>query len=436
MLVYPHMVPSSLQSIPIYPTLLIIYQYNLTWLHTHVTGSLDYWISESYGIHYNITMGFQDHYAVLGLESTCTSKDITKSYRKLALKHHPDKNEGNPKATKIFQKISNAHDVLKDEIARQRYGIHYQQRKQGFRHEEQAPQQPQPREASPESVHLDELLNKMAMISSVIQIQREEAQRLKEMWQQVQMGIIPEQFQDFVDFGGDNDEVKISILNELIKSIYELTPKMSKAKALAAEIFAQIEELRKQVWNNTSSMTVHKDPSSPINPRGKNPRVPRNKSPITNGTKDLLWHRQSSAPRSCGKWQFDKITTSGDFYQQSNPFNRYTEYVSTSWLHPWRLTIQSLRLEAAGNDNSITFVNQMISINNAYFGTAQNKTKKQAQRLHSRLQNPTMDPQKNHPRIMSPGIKHKPIIDGIPQKRKSSWNHNSKANIMLHKVHS
>lgn len=195
-------------------------------------------------------MGFQDHYAVLGLESTCTAKEITKSYRKLALINHPDKNEGNPKATKIFQKISNAHDVLKDEVARQRYDIHYQQRKQrkhSSHREEQPPQQPQPRQPSAQSVKLDELERKMAMISLTIQVQREEAQRLKEMWQQVQMGIIPEQFQDYADFGGDNNEVKISILNELTKSIYELTPKMSQAKSLAAEIFAQIEELRKRV---------------------------------------------------------------------------------------------------------------------------------------------------------------------------------------------
>jgi len=150
----------------------------------------------------------RDHYAVLGLEPNCTVKDITKAYRKLALKHHPDKNKGKPNATKNFQKISNAHDVLKG--ARQTFDREYQYRKNAPRHEEQQRQQrqqPQAPAQSPNAVQLAELERKMAMIASVIQVQREEAQRLKELWEQIRMGAIPEQFRDYADFGGDENEV-------------------------------------------------------------------------------------------------------------------------------------------------------------------------------------------------------------------------------------
>ncbi|XP_063779891.1 dnaJ homolog subfamily C member 5B isoform X2 [Pseudophryne corroboree] len=53
-------------------------------------------------------------YQILGLEKGATHDEIKKSYRKLALKHHPDKNPHNPQAADTFKEINNAHSILSD----------------------------------------------------------------------------------------------------------------------------------------------------------------------------------------------------------------------------------------------------------------------------------------------------------------------------------
>ncbi|XP_075067477.1 dnaJ homolog subfamily C member 5B [Mixophyes fleayi] len=53
-------------------------------------------------------------YQTLGLEKGATPDEIKKSYRKLALKHHPDKNPQNPQAAETFKEINNAHSILSD----------------------------------------------------------------------------------------------------------------------------------------------------------------------------------------------------------------------------------------------------------------------------------------------------------------------------------
>lgn len=63
----------------------------------------------------------KDYYAVLGVKSEATDKEITKSYRRLAKKYHPDANPGNAKAEERFKEISAAHDVLGDETKRKEY---------------------------------------------------------------------------------------------------------------------------------------------------------------------------------------------------------------------------------------------------------------------------------------------------------------------------
>ena len=61
-------------------------------------------------------------YKLLNLEKSATSDEIKKSYRKLALKHHPDRNPNNKEeAEKRFKEISGAYEILSDEQKRKTY---------------------------------------------------------------------------------------------------------------------------------------------------------------------------------------------------------------------------------------------------------------------------------------------------------------------------
>ena len=55
-----------------------------------------------------------DPYSVLGVARDASQRDIRRSFRRLALKHHPDRNPGDPRAEEVFKRINAAYQVLGD----------------------------------------------------------------------------------------------------------------------------------------------------------------------------------------------------------------------------------------------------------------------------------------------------------------------------------
>ncbi|MBD8044602.1 DnaJ domain-containing protein [Arthrobacter sp. Sa2BUA2] len=63
----------------------------------------------------------KDFYKILGVPKDASEADIKKSYRKLARKYHPDQNQDDPSAEKMFKDVSEAYSVLSDAEERQQY---------------------------------------------------------------------------------------------------------------------------------------------------------------------------------------------------------------------------------------------------------------------------------------------------------------------------
>jgi len=63
----------------------------------------------------------KDLYDVLGVDEDASQEEIKKKYRKLARKHHPDRNPDDPNAEEKFKEIQKAYSILSDEEKRQQY---------------------------------------------------------------------------------------------------------------------------------------------------------------------------------------------------------------------------------------------------------------------------------------------------------------------------
>ena len=63
----------------------------------------------------------RDYYEVLGVDRNASIDDIKRSYRKLAVKFHPDKNPGDAGAEEKFKELGEAYEVLIDDNKRSAY---------------------------------------------------------------------------------------------------------------------------------------------------------------------------------------------------------------------------------------------------------------------------------------------------------------------------
>src|SRR3954470_8540683 len=63
----------------------------------------------------------RDFYEVLGINRDATDEDIKKSYRKLAMKFHPDRNPGNKEAEEQFKEAKEAYEILSEPEKRRAY---------------------------------------------------------------------------------------------------------------------------------------------------------------------------------------------------------------------------------------------------------------------------------------------------------------------------
>lgn len=73
-----------------------------------------------------------DYYSILEVPRTASDAEIKKAYRQMALKYHPDKNQGNKEAEEKFKRIAEAYSILGDEEKRKKYDAPKQQNSYSF----------------------------------------------------------------------------------------------------------------------------------------------------------------------------------------------------------------------------------------------------------------------------------------------------------------
>ena len=68
-------------------------------------------------------MAGKDYYKILGVNKNASKEEIKKSYRKLAMKYHPDQNKGDKASEERFKEVNEAYAVLSDEEKRKQYDM-------------------------------------------------------------------------------------------------------------------------------------------------------------------------------------------------------------------------------------------------------------------------------------------------------------------------
>ena len=63
----------------------------------------------------------KNYYDILGVDKKATPEEIKAAYRKLAMKYHPDRNQGNEEAAEKFKEVNEAHETLSDQQKRAAY---------------------------------------------------------------------------------------------------------------------------------------------------------------------------------------------------------------------------------------------------------------------------------------------------------------------------
>ncbi len=69
-------------------------------------------------------MSKRDYYETLGLEKGASKDELKKAYRRLAMKHHPDRNPDNPESEGVFKEAKEAYETLSDDQKRAVYDQH------------------------------------------------------------------------------------------------------------------------------------------------------------------------------------------------------------------------------------------------------------------------------------------------------------------------
>ncbi|MGZ3925170.1 MAG: DnaJ domain-containing protein, partial [Flavisolibacter sp.] len=64
------------------------------------------------------TMTKRDYYEILGVSKGASADEIKKSYRKVAMQYHPDRNPGDKSAEEKFKEAAEAYEILSDQDKR------------------------------------------------------------------------------------------------------------------------------------------------------------------------------------------------------------------------------------------------------------------------------------------------------------------------------